>query len=100
MSHPVSPESYISMDNFYTTTIYEKGAEVIRMIHTILGEDGFQKGMKLYFERHDGDAVTIDDFVASMADANNRNFDSFMPWYSKAGTPEIIVEDELSLIHI
>ena len=94
MSHPVRPESYISMDNFYTTTVYEKGAEVIRMIHTILGEDGFQKGMKLYFERHDGDAVTIDDFVASMADANNRNFDSFMPWYSKAGTPEIIVEDE------
>ena len=82
------------MDNFYTTTVYEKGAEVIRMIHTILGEDGFQKGMKLYFERHDGDAVTIDDFVSSMADANNINFDSFMPWYSKPGTPEVAVEDE------
>ena len=94
MSHPVRPESYISMDNFYTTTVYEKGAEVIRMIHTILGEDGFQKGMKLYFDRHDGDAVTIDDFVSSMADANNTNFESFMPWYSKAGTPEVTVEDE------
>ncbi len=94
MSHPVRPESYISMDNFYTTTVYEKGAEVIRMIHTILGEDGFQKGMKLYFDRHDGDAVTIDDFVSSMADANNINFDSFMPWYSKPGTPEVAVEDE------
>jgi aminopeptidase N len=94
MSHPVRPESYISMDNFYTSTVYEKGAEVIRMIHTILGEDGFQKGMKLYFDRHDGDAVTIDDFVSSMADANNTNFESFMPWYSKAGTPEVTVEDE------
>ena len=94
MSHPVRPESYISMDNFYTSTVYEKGAEVIRMIYTILGEDGFQKGMKLYFDRHDGDAVTIDDFVSSMADANNTNFESFMPWYSKAGTPEVTVEDE------
>ena len=94
MSHPVRPESYISVDNFYTTTVYEKGAEVIRMIHTILGEDGFQKGMKLYFERHDGGAVTIDDFVSSMADANNISFESFMPWYSKPGTPEVAVEDE------
>ena len=64
------------------------------MIHTILGEDGFQKGMKLYFDRHDGDAVTIDDFVSSMADANNTSFESFMPWYSKSGTPEVTVEDE------
>jgi len=94
MSHPVRPESYISMDNFYTSTVYEKGAEVIRMIHTILGESGFQQGMKLYFDRHDGDAVTIDDFVSSMADANNINFESFMLWYSKSGTPEVTVEDE------
>ena len=94
MSHPVRPESYISMDNFYTSTVYEKGAEVIRMIHTMLGEEGFQKGMKLYFQRHDGDAVTIDDFVASMADANNSNFESFMPWYSEPGTPEVGFEDE------
>jgi len=94
MAHPVRPESYIAMDNFYTATVYEKGAEVIRMIHTILGEEGFQKGMTLYFERHDGDAVTIDDFVASMADANQYNFDNFMLWYSQAGTPEVSVEDE------
>jgi aminopeptidase N len=94
MAHPVRPESYIAMDNFYTATVYEKGAEVIRMIHTILGEEGFQKGMTLYFDRHDGSAVTIDDFVASMADANHFNFDNFMPWYSKSGTPEVSVDDE------
>ena len=94
MAHPVRPESYIAMDNFYTATVYEKGAEVIRMIHTILGEEGFQKGMTLYFERHDGDAVTIDDFVASMADANQYNLDNFMLWYSKAGTPEVSIDDE------
>ncbi len=94
MAHPVRPESYIAMDNFYTATVYEKGAEVIRMIHSILGEDGFQRGMKLYFERHDGDAVTIDDFVASMANANDKNFESFMLWYSQAGTPVVSVEDE------
>jgi aminopeptidase N len=64
MSHPVRPESYIEMNNFYTLTVYEKGAEVIRMIHTLLGEAGFQKGMKLYFERHDSQAVTIDDFIS------------------------------------
>ena len=94
MAHPVRPESYIAMDNFYTATVYEKGAEVIRMIHTILGEESFQKGMTLYFERHDGAAVTIDDFVASMSDANNFDFDSFMPWYTKSGTPEVNVDDE------
>ena len=94
MAHPVRPESYISMDNFYTATVYEKGAEVIRMIHTILGEEGFQKGMQLYFQRHDGDAVTIDDFVASMADANDFNFEPFMSWYSKSGTPEVEVIDD------
>ena len=94
MAHPVRPDLYIAMDNFYTSTVYEKGAEVIRMIHSILGEYGFQRGMQLYFERHDGDAVTIDDFVASMADANDKSFESFMLWYSQAGTPEVSVEDE------
>jgi aminopeptidase N len=94
MAHPVRPESYIAMDNFYTSTVYEKGAEVIRMIHSILGEEGFQRGMKLYFDRHDGDAVTIDDFVASMANANDKNFESFMLWYSQAGTPEVSVVDD------
>nr|WP_138119566.1 aminopeptidase N [Bathymodiolus heckerae thiotrophic gill symbiont] len=92
MAHPVRPESYIEMNNFYTLTIYEKGAEVIRMIHSFLGEEGFQKGMKLYFERHDGEAVTIDDFVASMSDANDFNFKPFMTWYTQSGTPKINIQ--------
>ncbi|MEO1945361.1 MAG: aminopeptidase N, partial [Candidatus Thioglobus sp.] len=91
MQHPVRPESYIEMNNFYTVTVYEKGAEVIRMIHTLLGESGFQRGMKLYFKRHDGCAVTIDDFVSSMSDANNFDFSQFMNWYSEAGTPEVSI---------
>ena len=96
MKHPVRPDSYIEMNNFYTFTVYEKGAEVIRMIHTFLGEVGFQKGMDLYFMRHDGNAVTIDDFVASMSDANNFDFSGFMNWYSKSGTPEIDISTDYS----
>jgi len=92
MKHPVRPESYIEMNNFYTFTVYEKGAEVIRMIHTFLGEARFQSGMKLYFERHDGQAVTIDDFVSAMSDANDFDFEPFMTWYSQSGTPEVEVE--------
>ena len=69
MAHPIRPESYIAMDNFYTVTVYNKGAEVIRMLHTLLGEVGFRRGMDLYFERHDGQAVTCDEFVAALADA-------------------------------
>ncbi len=91
MKHPVRPESYIEMNNFYTFTVYEKGAEVIRMMHTFLGEEGFQQGMRLYFERHDGQAVTIDDFVSAMSDANDFYFDAFMTWYSQPGTPEVEV---------
>lgn len=94
MAHPVRPESYIEMNNFYTATVYEKGAEVIRMIHTLLGEEGFQKGMQLYFKRHDGDAVTIDDFVSSMEDANDFDLSKFMSWYAKKGTPEMSIETE------
>jgi aminopeptidase N len=94
MKHPVRPESYIEMNNFYTLTVYEKGAEVIRMIHSFLGEAGFQKGMKLYFERHDGDAVTIDDFVSSMSDANEFDFSQFMTWYSQPGTPTISIKTD------
>jgi aminopeptidase N len=71
MAHPIRPESYIKMDNFYTVTVYEKGAEVVRMYETLLGKDGFRKGMDLYFKRHDGQAVTTDDFLAAMADAND-----------------------------
>ncbi len=89
MAHPIRPDSYISMDNFYTATVYEKGAEVIRMYATLLGEDGFRKGMDLYFDRHDGQAVTCDDFRAAMADANGRDLSQFERWYLQAGTPRL-----------
>ncbi|MBN78999.1 MAG: aminopeptidase N [Planctomycetaceae bacterium] len=92
MAHPIRPESYISMDNFYTVTVYEKGAEIIRMYHTLVGADGFRKGMDLYFQRHDGQAVTCDDFRASMADANGVDLDQFGLWYAQAGTPELHVD--------
>ena len=94
-AHPVRPASYEEMNNFYTMTVYEKGAEVVRMYHTLLGEDGFQKGMKLYFQRHDGQAVTCDDFRAAMADANGINLDQFALWYSQAGTPVLEAEGRL-----
>ena len=94
MAHPVRPESYQEINNFYTATIYNKGAEVIRMQHTLLGESGFRRGMDLYFERHDGQAVTIDDFVAAMADANHVDLTQFKRWYSQAGTPEVMVGQE------
>jgi aminopeptidase N len=89
LAHPVRPDSYMEINNFYTATVYEKGAEVIRMLHALLGEPGFQAGMKLYFERHDGQAVTCDDFVAAMADATDTDLSAFKVWYSQAGTPEV-----------
>jgi len=89
MSHPVRPDSYISMDNFYTATVYSKGAEIVRMYNTMLGEEGFRKGMDLYFKRHDGDAVTCDDFRSAMADANGIDFTQFGRWYSTPGTPSV-----------
>jgi len=93
MSHPIRPDSYISMDNFYTATVYNKGAEIIRMYHTLLGKDGFRKGMDLYFERHDGSAVTCDDFLSAMSDANeNRDLAQFSKWYSTPGTPVVTYE--------
>ena len=91
-AHPIRPQSYMSIDNFYTLTIYEKGAEVIRMIETILGRAGFRKGMDLYFKRHDGQAVTTEDFVAAMGDANGVDFTQFKNWYDQAGTPVLRVE--------
>ena len=94
-AHPVRPASYEEMNNFYTMTVYEKGAEVVRMYHTLLGEEGFQKGMKIYFQRHDGQAVTCDDFRAAMADANGINLDQFALWYSQAGTPVLEAEGRL-----
>ncbi|CAJ2676558.1 unnamed protein product [Trifolium pratense] len=91
MAHPVRPHSYIKMDNFYTVTVYEKGAEVVRMYKTLLGSQGFRKGMDLYFKRHDGQAVTCEDFFAAMRDANNADFANFLSWYSQAGTPIVKV---------
>ncbi len=93
MAHPVRPDSYIEINNFYTVTVYNKGAEVIRMIETLLGRDGFRRGMDLYFQRHDGQAVTCDDFVAAMADANDADLGQFQRWYHQAGTPELTVSD-------
>ena len=87
MAHPVRPDSYVEINNFYTATVYDKGAEVVRMYQTLLGRDGFRRGMDLYFERHDGQAVTCDDFRAAMADANGADLDQFGRWYSQAGTP-------------
>jgi len=91
MAHPVRPESYVKMDNFYTVTVYEKGAEVVRMYATLLGRAGFRKGMDLYFKRHDGQAVTCDDFLAAMADANGVDLSDFARWYAQAGTPRVKV---------
>ncbi|MFA7506059.1 MAG: aminopeptidase N, partial [Burkholderiaceae bacterium] len=92
MAHPIRPDFYHEINNFYTLTVYEKGAEVIRMLHTLVGEAGFRKGMDLYFERHDGQAVTCDDFVAAIADANGRDFTHFRRWYSQSGTPRLRVQ--------
>ncbi|MDP2546236.1 aminopeptidase N [Oceanobacter sp. 4_MG-2023] len=92
MAHPVQPDSFIEIANFYTVTIYEKGAEVVGMIHKILGADGFRKGSDLYFERHDGQAVTIHDFVAAMEDANGIDLTLFKRWYKQAGTPVVSAE--------
>ncbi len=97
MAHPVRPASYIKMDNFYTVTVYEKGAEIIRMISTILGKKGFRKGMDLYFERHDGQAVGIEDFIKAMEDANDIDLDQFMLWYSQAGTPQVRLDETWNL---
>jgi aminopeptidase N len=94
MSHPIRPESYISMDNFYTATVYEKGAEVVRLYHTLFGADGFRRGMDLYFERHDGQAVTCDDFRAALADANGADLTRLERWYAQAGTPQLDARGE------
>ena len=93
LAHPVRPDSYVRIDNFYTATIYQKGAEVVRMIRTLIGADAFRRGMDLYFERHDNQAVTIEDFVAAMADASGTDLSAFRAWYAQAGTPEVSVED-------
>jgi aminopeptidase N len=93
LAHPVRPQSYLRIDNFYTATVYNKGAEVIRMIHTLLGQDGFRRGMDLYIRRHDNHAATIEDFVAAMQDASGVDLGRFRLWYEQAGTPELAVAD-------
>ena len=92
MAHPVRPDSYIEINNFYTATVYSKGAEVVRMQHTLLGQENFRKGMDLYFQRHDGKAVTCDDFVQAMQDASGVDLTQFRRWYAQAGTPELQVD--------
>ncbi|MGB3222197.1 MAG: aminopeptidase N [Desulforhopalus sp.] len=94
MAHPVRPDSYQEINNFYTATIYNKGAELIRMLHTLLGPKNFRKGMDLYFSRHDGQAVTCDDFAAAMSDASGTDLEQFKNWYSQAGTPILQVKGE------
>ena len=94
MAHPVRPSAYLEINNFYTATVYEKGAEVVRMIHTLIGKAAFRRGMDLYFSRHDGQAVTCDDFVAAMADASGFDFTPFMAWYRQAGTPQLSARGE------
>lgn len=91
MAHPVRPESYMEINNFYTVTVYNKGAEVIRMLHTLFGPAGFRKGMDSYFERFDGQAVTTDEYVQAIADANHFDPTQFKRWYSQAGTPELFI---------
>jgi len=92
-AHPIQPKSYISMNNFYTSTVYEKGAEVIRMIHTLIGEQNFRKSMDLYFEKFDGQAVTTDDFLWAMENGSGHNFSKFRKWYDESGTPKIVVNE-------
>ncbi|MBF1995577.1 aminopeptidase N [Serratia symbiotica] len=94
MAHAIRPDKVIEMNNFYTLTVYQKGAEVIRMLHTLLGEVNFQKGMQLYFERHDGSAATCDDFVQAMEDASNVDLSLFRRWYSQFGTPLLTIRDD------
>src|SRR4029079_6682462 len=94
LAHPVRPELHREINNFYTTTVYEKGAEVVRMIHTLIGAEKFRKGMDLYFERHDGEAATVEQFVQCFADVSRRDFSQFMRWYSQAGTPEVVASGQ------
>jgi aminopeptidase N len=92
LAHPVRPDRYIEINNFYTATVYQKGAELVRMIQTLLGREGFRKGMDLYFERHDGHAATVEDFVACFEGASGKDLEQFMTWYWQAGTPELVCQ--------
>ncbi len=94
MAHPIRPASYAEINNFYTATVYEKGAEVVRMIHTLIGREAFRAGMDLYFKRHDGQAVTCEDFLAAMQDASGVDLAQFERWYNQAGTPKLVARGE------
>ncbi len=94
LAHPVRPSSYTEINNFYTATVYEKGAEVVRMLHTLLGEETFRAGLDLYFDRHDGGAATIEDFLTAMHEVSGRDLTQFARWYDQAGTPEIEVSEK------
>ncbi|WP_455479733.1 aminopeptidase N [Bartonella sp. B23] len=96
LAHPVRPRQYSQINNFYTATVYEKGAEVVRMVHTLLGSTLFRKGMDLYFQRHDGQACTIEDFIACFAEVSGRDFSQFMLWYEQAGTPHVEIDHHYS----
>ncbi len=104
MAHPIRPAQYMEINNFYTVTVYNKGAEIIRMIHTLLGKDKFRKGMDLYFKRHDGQAVTTEDFVAAMQDSSDIDLSQFKHWYNQAGTPRVSItcnyDDNQKTVHI
>lgn len=92
LAHPVRPSEYSEINNFYTATVYDKGAEIVRMLATLLGREGFRRGMDLYFERHDGQAVTVEDFLAALGDANGRDLAPWLVWYTQAGTPQLRVD--------
>lgn len=94
LAHPVRPESFVEINNFYTATVYEKGSEIVRMLHTVLGPKKFREGSDLYFSRHDGQAVTVEDFVRALADASGENLDGFLDWYRQPGTPTLHVHGE------
>ena len=94
MAHPIRPAAYMEISNFYTATVYNKGAEVVRMIHTLVGDSGFRRGMDLYFDRHDGQAVRTEEFVSAMSDANSFDLTQFSLWYHQAGTPTVTVESQ------
>ncbi|TIT59277.1 MAG: aminopeptidase N, partial [Mesorhizobium sp.] len=91
LAHPVRPRRYREINNFYTATVYEKGSEVVRMIRTILGSETFRAGMDLYFERHDGEAATIEDFIKVFEDVSGRDLSQFSLWYHQAGTPNLTI---------
>ena len=93
LAHPARPDHYREINNFYTATVYEKGAEIVRRLRTLLGDSAFRRAMDLYFDRHDGQAVTMEDFVACMSEASGRDLTQFFRWYEQAGTPEVTAEE-------